>query len=286
MTNPHSQPTQESAVHPTFHPTPSQLVAPDTSALFRQGLALARQLEGWIEEKEVAAPLSTASSVAPLDGLSQVAKLSLDQTLLQLAAPAEPASRPSEHSVQSWAQVWLQRGLNKLKQNNFQGACENFQRAIEHDLQCSEAMNALGVAQYGLADFQAAALTFGDAIRLNPRQPLLYCNLGAALYRLRDFVQAMGAFQEAIHLDAKAVLAYYGLGVLLIQQQNYAEAITVFQQALTLNFNHAHSYYGLGYAQYQLSDLPAAIAALSKAKQRDPRYTKRYEAFLKQCLQT
>lgn len=284
MTDPHSQPTTESTIHPLMGSSTSSLVAPDTSALFRQGLALARQLEEWRAQTEEIAPLTAESSVVTQEKSLEEA---VEQTVLQSIAAAEPGSQcPSEPSVSSWAQVWLQRGLNKLKQKNFQGACENFQRAIEHDLHCLEAMNALGVAQYGLADFHAAVLTFRDAIQLSPTQSLLYCNLGAALYRLRDFTQAIVAFQKAIHLDAKAVFAYYGLGVSLIQQQNYAKAITVFQHAVTLNFNHANSYYGLGYAQYQLSNLPAAIAAISKAKQRDPRYAKRYEAFLQQCLQT
>jgi hypothetical protein len=52
-----------------------------------------------------------------------------------------------------------------------------------------------------------------------------------------------------------------------------------------LKDHHAQSYYGLGYAQFKKGDLPAAIAAISKAKQRNPEYAKRYETFLKHCLE-
>jgi tetratricopeptide (TPR) repeat protein len=259
------------------------------SELFKQGLALASQIEGLIDPvPSSSAVLQPTDTLTPSIGGSEALA---DLTVLQPAHPADQSQPPSANvpldaATQSWTQVWLQRGFSKLKQKNFQGACDNFKRALENNLHCVEAINGLGVAQYYLADFQGAAFAFRNAIQLNPTQSVLYCNLGAALYKVQDFVSAVSAFQKAARLDPKDVLAYYGLGVALIQQQDYSKAIAAFQRAVAININHANSYYGLGYAQYQLSELPAAIAALSKAKQRDPRYAKRYEAFLQHCLAT
>lgn len=263
----------------------------NTNHLFKEGLALANQLD------RTEPPMSTTqlqSSSPPVEpqASENVSDCNEDVTTLQarpplktpLPATAATTTYVQQESDQSWTQVWLQRGLIKLKQQNFDGALDNFRRVLQKDAQSVEALNGLGVTQYHLKNFQDALKVLRDAIVLCPTQSTLYCNFGAVLYGSQDFLGAVAAFQKAARLDPKDVLAYYGMGLSLVQQQDYRKAIAAFQRAVILNDQYADSYYGLGYVHFRLGDLPAAIAAIGKAKQRNPKYAKRYEAFLKHCL--
>jgi tetratricopeptide (TPR) repeat protein len=259
--------------------------------LLCQGLALADELDSLMES----ADRSSVSTFSPLNSqmdapfslfredntvLQEESELSSDQIAASQSAKANDGESGSD-----WAKVWLQRGLGKLKQGNFQGARDNFERALEKSPGSVSALNGLGIAQYRLANFTEAVQAFRQAVDLDPSAAGLYCNLGAALYLLGDFLNAIALFQKAARLAPREVHAYYGLGVSLMQQRQYSKAIAAFRRAVALDNQHAASYYGMGYVRYLMGELPAAIAALGKAKQRDPQYARRYETFLKHCLE-
>lgn len=245
------------------------------SYLFKEGLALANHLD------------SKRPSSGDLHPPSEVLE---DFTAIQTTPVRNmPLSSTTTYiqpdSDQSWTQVWLQRGLLKLKQQNYEGALDNFNRVLQRDKQSIEALNGLSVAQYYLAQYPDALASLRQAIEIRPTQSILFCNLGAVFYRSQDFTSAVAAFQKAARLDPRDIHAYYGMGLSLIHQQDYERAIAAFQRAIALNDQHAKSYYGLGYVHFQMGELPAAIAAIGKAKQRNPEYAKRYETFLKHCLE-
>jgi Flp pilus assembly protein TadD len=267
----------------------------NTDELLQQGLALADELDRLMESGS--ADRTSLSTLSPLN-LEMDAPFSLfqeDNTVLQLETKSSPSavqvSSPPEvkaKTVESsgvWAKVWLQRGLSKLKQGNFQGARDNFERALEKSPRSVSALNGLGIAQYRLANFIDSVHAFRQAIDLDPSTAGHYSNLGAALYQMGDFLNAVTMFQKSARLAPREVHAYYGLGVSLMQEQQYSQAIAAFRRGIALDDQHAACYYGMGYVNYLLGELPAAIAALGKAKQRNPQYARRYEAFLKHCLE-
>lgn len=248
----------------------------NTTHLFKQGLALAHHLDSRQPSTDdlfssMSEDLEDLTSIQPTPALK--APLSSTTTYVQT---------DSDHS---WTQLWLQRGLLKLKQQHFAGAADNFRRVLQREKQSVEALNGLSIAQYYLAQYPEAAASLRQAIELRPTEAKLFCNLGAVFYRSQDFISAVAAFQKAARLDPRDILAYYGMGLSLIHQQDYMRAIAAFQRAIALNDQHANSYYGLGYVHFQMGELPAAIAAIGKAKQRNPEYAKRYETFLKHCLE-
>jgi tetratricopeptide (TPR) repeat protein len=248
----------------------------NTTHLFKEGLALANHLD----------------RQRPSEGdlLEQTSEDVEDFTAIQpnptlKVPPSSTTTYVQTDSDQSWTQVWLQRGLIKLNQQNFEGAVDNFRRVLQREKQSVEALNGLSVAQYYLAQYPEAVASLRQAIEIRPTQSTLFCNLGAVFYRIQDFIGAVVAFQKAARLDPRDVFAYYGMGLSLIHQQDYHRSIAAFQRAIALNDQHANSYYGLGYVHFQMGELPAAIAAIGKAKQRNPEYAKRYETFLKHCLE-
>jgi tetratricopeptide (TPR) repeat protein len=264
----------------------------DTGHLFKEGLALADRLDRMrpaevlaiaLHSPDYADELFPRASDCFAESMEDITAVqSITVVKLPLSAKGTFVQTDADRS---WTQVWLQRGFVKLKQQNFEGAADNFKRVLKKEADSIEALNALSVAQYHLAKYPEAAESLRKAILLRPNQSTLYCNLGAVLYAYPDFESAVAAFGKAARLDPKDVIAYYGMGLSLIQQQDYSRAIAAFQRAVNLNDQYANSYYGLGYAHFQQGDLPAAIAAIGKAKQRNPEYAKRYETFLKHCLE-
>jgi tetratricopeptide (TPR) repeat protein len=275
-----------------YRADPSHLI--NTDELLQQGLALADELDRLMESES--ADRSSLSTLSPLN-LEMDAPFSLfqeDNTVLQpeskpraiqVSSLRSSKARTVESGSAAWARVWLQRGLSKLKQGNYQGARDNFERALEKSSRSVSALNGLGIAQYRLANFIDAIHAFRQAIDLEPLAAGHYSNLGAALYQMGDFSNAVAMFQKAARLAPREVHAYYGLGVSLMQRQQYSQAIAAFRRGVALDDQHAACYYGMGYVSYRLGELPAAIAALGKAKQRNPQYARRYEAFLKHCLE-
>jgi Flp pilus assembly protein TadD len=276
-----------------YRADPSHLV--NTDELLQQGLALADELDRLMESESAdRASLNTFSpSNLEMDAPSSL--FQEENTVLQPESKSKAVRVSSLRSTKAntktiepgnaWARVWLQRGLSKLKQGNFQGARDNFERALEKSPRSVSALNGLGIAQYRLANFVDAIHAFRQAIDLAPAAAGNYSNLGAALYRMGDFSNAVAMFQKAARLAPREVHAYYGLGVSLMQEQQYGQAIAAFRRGVALDDQHAACYYGMGYVNYLLGELPAAIAALGKAKQRNPQYARRYEAFLKHCLE-
>jgi tetratricopeptide (TPR) repeat protein len=263
----------------------------NTGHLFKEGLALALHLDSMNPADMSATPLQYPDYAGGLfhraseDFAEHLEDITAVQSISAIKMPlSSKATIVQTDSDQSWTQVWLQRGFAKLKQKNFEGAIDNFNRVLQKEVHSIEALNARSVAQYHLARYPEAVESLREAILLRSTQSILYCNLGAVLYAYQDFVSAVAAFGKAARLDPKDVVAYYGMGLSLIQQQDYPRAIATFHRAVSLNDQHANSYYALGYAHFQQGDLPAAIAAISKAKQRNPEYARRYETFLKHCL--
>jgi Flp pilus assembly protein TadD len=258
---------------------------PDHSQLFQQGLILADQLavsNGFSEEISALWADGNAAADAFCLGGSE------ESTVLQAEeahdAPApEFGSRQQQNDAQSWAQIWVSRGMSKLQTGNLQGALENFIHALEKYPNLLEAIVGQGIVHYRLGKFQEAVHSFQRAIQQHPHQSALHCHLGISLYRLGNLTEALIAYEKAVHLNPQDHHAYYCLGVASAQAKHYERAIAAFQGAIAIAY-HADSYYGLGYVHFLLNDFPAAIAAIGKAKQRDAKYRPIYEKFLKHCL--
>jgi tetratricopeptide (TPR) repeat protein len=259
---------------------------PDHSQLFQQGLILADQLDA-LSEISVDNSEIWEDQAPPADALSpmeweDITVLQSESLSGSLSAFVISGQQP-QTDAQSWAQVWVSRGLSKLKAGNLQGALENFIYALEKHPNLLEAMVGQGIVNYHLGNFREAAQAFQEAIKQQIHQSELYCYLGTALYRLGNVTEALIAYEKAVHLNPQNDNAYYGLGIASAYVQNYERAIDAFQLAIAIA-HHADSYYGLGYVHFLLQDFPAAIAAIGKAKQRDGKYRPIYEKFLKHCL--
>jgi Flp pilus assembly protein TadD len=250
---------------------------PDRQQLFRQGLVLADQL-ALLDELDVT---DSALDWVEAEEITVLQTLSEDDS----EPPPQLNQSPSQTDAKAWAQVWLLRGISKLRVGNLDGAKDNFAHALEKFPDFLEAWVGSAIVKYHMGDFSGAAHAFRQATQHKPQHSIYHRSLGTALYRAGQMGEAVTAFQEAVRMNPEDKNAYYCLGVAATHIQDYEQAIVAFQQSIALSQHHAESYYGLGYVHFLLEDYPAAIAAVGTAKQHNAKYRPIYEHFLKHCLQ-
>lgn len=95
-------------------------------------------------------------------------------------------------------------GLSAFQQEDWPGAVQAFEKALERDPADPALHFALGAARYRQEDFEGAGKAFQQAVQLGAEPRLregAWYNLGNALYRQEQFEQAIEAYKEALRID-------------------------------------------------------------------------------------
>ncbi len=93
--------------------------------------------------------------------------------------------------------------------------------------------NILGVYQEAQGNLEAAAISYQNAININPNIPELQFNLGAMLHALNDSKGAISHYQEAIKLNPNFTEAFFNLGITYQRESNYELAIESYEKAIS-----------------------------------------------------
>jgi len=96
---------------------------------------------------------------------------------------------------------YYERGVKLLKERQLDAAIEQFQLAIQHQPQMSEAYRSLGIA-YGQKNlWPEAAQTLQQALTYIPQDATVLKNLGIAYLRQNKFAEAEPVLQQAVELS-------------------------------------------------------------------------------------
>ncbi|WP_299489294.1 tetratricopeptide repeat protein [Acaryochloris sp. IP29b_bin.137] len=257
-------------------------VEDQVSSFIKRGLSLANEIEAKLEQS---APHPDGEPPQP-----QPPSLTTDQpvlsgtdrsvvTQLQVQRPQPAWSNTEETDENSWAIVWLRRGVCKYQQADYSGAKDNFQQALKKQPTLAAAYNGLGSVLYQNKDFVEAVVAYHQGLDYAAQSPELYCNLGSTLFQIKNFDEAALAYQKAIYFNPRLQVAYYGLGLAQHQIGFLEEAATAFEQATQLNGQHAHSFVGLAATLYDLEEYQDANQALRMAMKLDPAFIELYLKF-------
>ncbi|MBD2461430.1 caspase family protein [Oscillatoria sp. FACHB-1407] len=110
----------------------------------------------------------------------------------------EPATQTPTESLT--AEEFFNRGLEKSRVGNKQGAIANYTDAIRLKPDYAKAYAGRGVAKRALGDYQGAIEDYNEAIRLKPDYADDYNNRGAAKLALGDNQGALADYREAAKL--------------------------------------------------------------------------------------
>ncbi|MCU0532513.1 MAG: tetratricopeptide repeat protein [Hydrococcus sp. Prado102] len=184
--------------------------------------------------------------------------------ILQSEQNVEPTLTPSptvSSNPQMSAQDFFERGLDKANKEDFKGAIEYYNQAIQLAPKYAEAYNNRGNAYRNLKNYPKAISDFNESIRLkNPSLHLPYNNRGLAYSDLKEYQKALADYTKAISLNPDYTLAYYNRGLVYSDLKEYQEAIADYTKAISLNREYAKAYNNRGIAYSDLKEYQKALA--------------------------
>jgi predicted O-linked N-acetylglucosamine transferase (SPINDLY family) len=130
--------------------------------------------------------------------------------------------------------------------------------------------NNLGVIQFHLGDFSAAAGSFRQAISRSANDALAHSNLGDALRKSGQLESAAGSYQNAIRIDPAFAQARSGLGLTLYLLGRFRQAIEHLQIAIRLDPRNSDSNSNLMLCHVRLAEHQPALAAARRAVEIEP----------------
>ncbi|MHB9294737.1 hypothetical protein PilKf_00462 [Pillotina sp. SPG140] len=93
-----------------------------------------------------------------------------------------------------------------------------------------------GHEYYDKKEYERAIIDYTEAIRLNPKDAIVYNNRGAAYYNKKEYEHAIIDYTEAIRLDSKYATAYYNRGYAYKAKGDSAQAHADFAEAERLGW--------------------------------------------------
>jgi tetratricopeptide (TPR) repeat protein len=158
------------------------------------------------------------------------------------------------------AEDFHELGINKAKERDFEGAIENFNRAIKLNPDYANAYNNRANVRHELGDFPGAIEDYTEAILLNPKCSDFHRNRGIISCELGDHRGAQADHSRAIQLNPNNDQAYNSRGFARLQMGDVPGALKDFTQAIELNPDYALAWNNRGDVYFlELDDLQKAL---------------------------
>ncbi|MDR2592497.1 MAG: tetratricopeptide repeat protein [Chitinispirillales bacterium] len=163
------------------------------------------------------------------------------------------------------AGVYFNRGIAKSELSDYKGAIEDYSKAIEIDPQDAEAYVNRGAAKSDLSDYKGAIEDYSKAIEINPQYAKAYVNRGNAKSDLSDYKGAMEDYSKAIEINPQYAKAYLNRGIAKFRKSDTYDAIKDWSVAIKNNPNDAYAYYCRGIAHIKIKKRKDAAEDFKKA---------------------
>lgn len=119
---------------------------------------------------------------------------------------------------------------------------------------------------------EAVEVGFEHSLRLNPRQPGVWCALGEARLRANKLVEARAAFGNALELDQGMAAAHFGLAMICKQQTQAEAAIAHYRAGLAYAPHHAQALLDLGVLCAENNRTEQAVECWHTILEREPEH--------------
>ncbi len=168
---------------------------------------------------------------------------------------------------------------------NGTGVAQDGAKALEWFRKAADKGDAAGAAYIGLVhysgrgvpkDYDLAIANYSEAIRRNPKYPLVYYQRGLAYAAKHDYDRAISEYTKIIQLDPKFVYAYGQRGIAYRLKHDYDTAIADFSEAIRRNPKLTASFVERGITYKAKGDNDRAIADYTEAIKINPRLANAY----------
>jgi tetratricopeptide (TPR) repeat protein len=150
--------------------------------------------------------------------------------------------------------LYNKRGLVRNQTGNYQGAVEDFDKAIQGDPKNAFAYNNRAWAKQNLGRYDEAIADYDQAIQLDPKLAMAYSNRGLCHHKQRNLEAAIADYDRAIKLDRRSALAYNNRGLARMESGQFDAALEDYEQAIQLDPELALAYYNRALLRLECPD--------------------------------
>lgn len=179
-----------------------------------------------------------------------------------------PTQKQSQKPGKS-PQDYYVRAATKALEKDYQGAIEDYTKAVELNPGLVEAYVKRGATRYKMGDARGALTDCNQALRLNPNLSEAYYYQGRARYRLGYTQAAIEAYTQAIAREPDCAQAYYHRGLANNDLKEFVSAAEDLQKAAEL-FHEQGDRTGFRLAQDTLSTITGTPVKLRIASKANP----------------
>lgn len=164
-------------------------------------------------------------------------------------------------------QLILNRGIIHYQLNQFQASLNDYKKVLELEYgDRGETVNRIGVAFYGLTQYDSAIVYFQEAVNLSPDNFQRQKNLGDAYYKVDDYDQAIATYLKARDLSEEPNATLLNdLAMSYYHSQDYRTALSILDQLIEVNGENATYYDNRAYTHSAVMDYQNAIKDFSRS---------------------
>jgi tetratricopeptide (TPR) repeat protein len=174
-------------------------------------------------------------------------------------------------------QVFLNEGINYLKEENPLLAISNFDEVLKLDPQLWIAHYYRGIGHKTLRNFNEAEKDLLASLALSPTQAVAHIELGE-IYHLQNFFdKAIYHYNKAIALDPQLTQAYYNLGSLSLARGDVKKGLRYYEKCNEVDPNFPQAYMMQGLLKFKARKKDnESIRLFNKAVAADSTYATTY----------
>ena len=156
-------------------------------------------------------------------------------------------------------------GNEFIKQKDYTRAAISYLDAVRVNPNNETAYCNLGNIFLEIGQTKKAIQSYKKAISIRPNYANAICNLGAAYGRMGELKKALTAYQKVIEIEPNHSLVYIFLGNILLAQGSYDKAETCYKKAIETDQNSAQAHNNLGTAYAKQQRYTEAVGEYKKA---------------------
>lgn len=167
-------------------------------------------------------------------------------------------------------QIWNRRGLALCRLGLLSEARASFDRALQINAECTDALNNIGVVLYRQKKFDEAVAIFDEIIGREPGYIRAWYNKGVVMDRLGRFRQAVEYYDQALKLNSSGGRIWSNRGVSLANLGDYEAALDSFDMSIALQPERSEFWNNRGAALGRLRRYSEALDNFERATDIDP----------------
>lgn len=159
-----------------------------------------------------------------------------------------------------------------LKSNDYQGAERQARRALELNPKNADALHHLGLALFGLRQYDEAVRRLSEAAQIKPQDAEIRIQLGVGQLGAGNLTDAVLNLRKAVEIAPDNGEAHFNLGVAMFRMGNRSEAIKQWQESVRLRPDDHEAHFNLALVLEQDKRIDQAIEHYRLAVKAKPDY--------------